>query len=296
MSFNLIGRYIFNLFFSISNMVFIIAEIGTNHVGSMDIAKKIIDAAVNAGCDAVKFQKKNVEQIYDKEFLDSKLNSPWGITEREMRLGREFSLQQFEEIDDYCKGKKIDWFVSCWDTQSQVSMRKFNTKYNKIASAMVTHLKLLNLIAEEEKFTFISTGMSTIEEIETCVNIFKKNNCPFELMHCNSSYPTVFSEVNLNVIPVLREKFGCNVGYSGHETSSYIVGVCASMLGATSIERHVTVDRTLYGHDQAASLEPLGLQILVRDIRLIDTIRGDGVKKVMDSEIPNMKKLRQRFV
>jgi len=277
-------------------MVFIIAEIGTNHVGSIDIAKKIIDAAVDAGCDAVKFQKKNVEQIYDKEFLDSKLDSPWGITEREMRLGREFSLQQFEEIDDYCKKKNIDWFVSCWDTQSQVSMRKFNTKYNKVASAMVTHLKLLNLIAEEKKFTFISTGMSTIEEIETCVNIFKKNDCPFELMHCNSSYPTAFSEVNLNVIPVLREKFGCNVGYSGHETSSYIAGICASMLGATSIERHVTIDRTLYGHDQAASLEPLGLQILVRDIRLIDTLRGDGVKKIMDSEIPNMKKLRQRFV
>jgi len=277
-------------------MVFIIAEIGTNHVGSIDIAKKIIDAAVDAGCDAVKFQKKSVEQIYDKEFLDSKLDSPWGITEREMRLGREFSLQQFEEIDDYCKKKNIDWFVSCWDTQSQISMRKFNIKYNKVASAMVTHLKLLNLIAEEKKFTFISTGMSTIEEIETCVNIFKKNDCPFELMHCNSSYPTTFSEVNLNVIPKLREKFGCNVGYSGHETSSYIVGICASMLGATSIERHVTIDRTLYGHDQAASLEPLGLKILVRDIRLIDTLRGDGVKKVMDSEIPNMKKLRQRFV
>lgn len=277
-------------------MVFIIAEIGTNHVGSIDIAKKIIDVAVDAGCDAVKFQKKSVEQIYDKEFLDSKLDSPWGSTEREMRLGREFSLQQFEEIDDYCKKKNIDWFVSCWDTQSQISMRKFNTKYNKVASAMVTHLKLLNLIAEEKKFTFISTGMSTIEEIETCVNIFKKNDCPFELMHCNSSYPTAFSEVNLNVIPVLREKFGCNVGYSGHETSSYIAGICAVMLGATSVERHVTIDRTLYGHDQAASLEPLGLQILVRDIRLIDTIRGDGVKKVMDSEIPNMKKLRQRFV
>ena len=277
-------------------MVFITAEIGTNHVGSIDIAKKIIDVAVETGCDAVKFQKKDVENIYSKEFLDTYLESPWGTTQRSMRLNREFSLEQFKEIDDYCRTKKIEWYVSCWDTKSQIEMRQFNTKYNKVASAMLTHEKLLHLIAEERKHTLISTGMSTIDDIEKAVNIFKKHDCPFELMHTNSSYPSTLDEANLYVISELQKKFKCEVGYSGHEKSAYLVCVCAVMLGATSIERHVTIDRTLYGHDQAASLEPLGLRRLVRDIRAVDKILGDGKKRIWDSELETVKKLRQKFV
>ena len=277
-------------------MVFITAEIGTNHVGSIDIAKKIIDVAVETGCDAVKFQKKDVKNIYSKEFLDAYLESPWGTTQRSMRLNREFSLEQFKEINDYCRTKKIEWYVSCWDTKSQIEMRQFNTKYNKVASAMLTHEKLLHLIAEERKHTFISTGMSTIDDVEKAVNIFKKHDCPFKLMHTNSSYPSTLDEANLYVISELQKKFKCEVGYSGHEKSAYLVCVCAVMLGATSIERHITIDRTLYGHDQAASLEPSGLRRLVRDIRAVDKILGDGKKRVWDSELETVKKLRQKFV
>jgi len=276
-------------------LVFITAEIGTNHMGSIDISKKIIDAAIAAGCNAVKFQKKNVEKIYTKKFLDSYLVSPWGTTQREMRLQREFSDKQFKEIDRYCKRKKIHWFVSCWDLESQIHMRKFKTKYNKVASAMLIHHTLLETIAKEKKYTFIGTGMSTMNDIAKAVKIFRKFNCPFELMHSHSSYPMPLHEANLKVIQTLEKKFKCNVGYSGHESSGYLVSVVAVLLGATSIERHVTIDRTLYGHDQAASLEPLGLIRLVRDIRLIDTILGDGKKRVWTSELPNIKKLRQIF-
>lgn len=277
-------------------MVFITAEIGTNHCGSIEIAKKIIDVAVDAKCDAVKFQKKNVEKIYTKDFLDSLLESPWGKTQRDMRLHREFSETQFKEIDKYCKTKKISWFVSCWDLESQKNMRKFKTKYNKVASPMLIHEKLLHIIAEEEKYTFIATGMSTMKEISKAVKIFEQYNCPFELMHAHSSYPMPIKETNLKMIQTLKKKFKCNVGYSGHEKTAYLVSLTAVILGATSIERHVTIDRTMYGHDQAASLEPLGLKRMVRDIRMVGQIFGDGKKRIWDSEIPNMKKLRQVFI
>ena len=276
-------------------MVFIIAEIGTNHMGNLKIAKQIIDVAKDAGCDAVKFQKKNINKIYTQEFLDSTIDSPWGTTQREMRFHREFSIKQFEEINIYCKKKKIVWFASCWDTQSQISMRKFKTKYNKVASAMLTHNKLLELIAKEKKYTFISTGMSTMKNIENATTIFKKYKCPFELMHCHSAYPMPAKEANLNMIPVLKKKFKCNVGYSGHEVSATNVSIPAVMLGASSIERHITLNRTWYGNDQAASLEPQGIHRLVRDIRVIDKIRGNGKKKIWPAEIPNQKKLRQIF-
>lgn len=276
-------------------MVFITAEIGTNHCGSIEIAKKIIDVAVDAGCDAVKFQKKNVEKIYTKEFLDSYLESPWGTTQREMRLHREFTDEQFKELDRYCKKKNIPWYVSCWDVQSQINMRKFKTKYNKVASAMLIHRKLLETIAEEGKYTFIGTGMSTMKDISNAVKIFKEYNCPFELMHSHSAYPMPIHEANLKVIQTLKKKFKCKVGYSGHERSSYLLCVAAVMLGATSLERHVTIDRTLYGHDQAASLEPSGLKRMVRDVRLLDIILGDGKKRVWESESVAQKKLRQIF-
>jgi N-acetylneuraminate synthase len=276
-------------------MVFIIGEIGTNHAGDIKIAKKIIDAAVAAGFDAIKFQKKNVEKIYTNKFLDSYLESPWGTTQREMRLYREFSNKQFNEIDKYCKKKKIPWFVSCWDVDSQIEMKKFKLKYNKIASAMLIHEKLLKIVAKEKKHTFVSTGMSEMKDIEKAVKIFRKEKCPFELLHTNSSYPMKNNEANLKLISTLAKKFKCNVGYSGHEKGASFVSTAAVIMGATTIERHITIDRTLYGHDQAASLEPEGMRRLVRDIRMIDEIMGDGVKRIWKSELPNMKKLRQIF-
>jgi N-acetylneuraminate synthase len=277
-------------------MVFIVGEIGTNHMGNIEIAKQIIDAAVNAGFDAVKFQKKDVENIYTKEFLDSHLESPWGKTQREMRLHREFSDIQFQKINDYCKKKKIPWFVSCWDLKSQKHMRKFKTKYNKVASAMLIHKKLLEIIAKEKKPTFISTGMSTLKDIENAIKIFRDYDCPFELMHSHSSYPMNPEEANLKLIPVLKKKFKCDVGYSGHEPGASLICVSAVLMGAISIERHITIDRTMYGHDQSASLEPEGMRRLVRDIKLLDVILGDGRKRIWDSEKPNMEKLRQKFV
>ena len=277
-------------------MVFIIAELGTNHMGDIQNAKKIINAAAFAGCDAVKLQKKNVEKIYTKEFLDSPIESPWGSTQRDMRQHREFNDNQFKQIDLHCKRKKIPWFVSCWDVESQIHMRKFRTKFNKIASAMLVHEKLLHTIAEEKKYTFISTGMSSLKDIEKAVKIFRKHHCPFELMHCHSAYPMPIEEANLKLIPFLRKKFRCKVGYSGHEAAATYVSLPAVFLGATSIERHVTLDRSSYGTDQAASLEPKGLNTLIRDIRVIEKIMGDGKKRIWTSEIPNLKKLRQILV
>ena len=274
-------------------MIFITAEIGTNHLGDIKVVKQLIDVAKTAGCNAIKFQKKSVSKIYSEKFLNSYLESPWGITQRDMRIHREFSIKQIQEIDKYCKKKKISWYTSCWDVDSQLQMRRFKTKYNKVASAMLVHHKLLEIIAEEKKYTFIATGMSTLKDIEKAVKIFRKHKCPFELLHCHSSYPMPLEEANLNMIPFLKKKFKCKVGYSGHESSASNVCVPAVMLGATSIERHITLNRTWYGNDQAASLEPDGLKRLVRDIRLIEKILGDGKKRIWKSEIPVQKKLRQ---
>ena len=273
-------------------MVFITAEIGINHNGDINIAKKLIDIAKNANCDAVKFQKRTVEKVYSKQVLDSPRESPWGTTTREQKLGLEFNKKEYDIIDAYCKEKGIEWFASSWDIDSQLFLRNYHLKHNKIASAMLTNVKLLNIVAEEKKHTFISTGMSTIDQIDQAVKVFKNNNCPFELMHSNSSYPMKPDEANLQCIKTLKEKFNCNVGYSGHETSGYNISLAAAILGATSIERHITIARAMYGSDQAASLEPIGLVRLVRDIRMLDLIMGDGVKKVYPSEISVMKKLR----
>ena len=277
-------------------MVFIAAEIGINHNGDIKIAKKLIDLAVSSGCDAVKFQKRTVNKVYSKEVLDGPRESPWGTTQREQKEGLEFSISDYKTIDKYCKQKKIQWYVSCWDIDSQIEMRKFKTKYNKVASAMLIHTKLLETIAEEKKHTFISTGMSTMNDISKAIKIFKKHKCPFELMHSHSSYPMKIEEANLKLIQTLKKKFKCDVGYSGHEATASLICVAAVLQGATSIERHITLDRTMYGSDQAASLEPEGLLRLVRDIRLLDIILGDGKKKIWDSEKSAMKKLRERLV
>ena len=273
-------------------MVFITAEIGINHNGDIDITKKLIDVAISAGCDAVKFQKRNIEKVYSKSVLDSPRDSKWGNTTRDQKLGLEFDLDEYKIIDNYCKNNNIEWYASSWDLDSQDFLKQFNLKHNKVASAMLTNISLLEKIAEEKKHCFISTGMSTIEQIQTAINIFKKFQCPFDLQHSNSSYPMNPEEANLKCIQTLKEKFNCNVGYSGHESMGYLICISAVLLGASSIERHITLDRSMYGSDQAASLEPQGLNRLVRDIRGIDQILGDGIKRIWPSEIPVMEKLR----
>ena len=276
-------------------MTFVIAEIGINHNGDLDIAKKLIDAAVDAKCDAVKFQKRTIEKVYSKKVLDTPRDSPWGTTTYHQKNGLEFSFSEFKKIDRYCKKQKIQWFVSCWDVDSQINMREFKTKYNKVASAMLLHKKLLKTIAEEGKHTFISTGMSTLTQIGHAVKIFRDYKCPFELMHSNSAYPMPIEEANLKVIHTLQKKFKCDVGYSGHEVTPYLVTLAAVLQGASSIERHITLNRAMYGSDQSASLEPLAFKKMVTEIRKINVILGDGKKRIWDSEKPAMEKLRQTF-
>lgn len=271
--------------------VFFIAEIGINHNGDIDICKKLIDVAVEAGCDAVKFQKRDIDLVYSKEILDSPRESPWGNTQRDQKNGLEFKYQDYLEIDNYCRLKKIKWFASAWDVNSQLFLRKFNCEYNKVASAMLVDIQMLELIAEEKKYTFISTGMSTMNDIETAVKIFNEKKCPFELMHCVSTYPMKNHDANLRMIGVLQKKFNCNVGYSGHETG-LTISYAAVALGATSIERHITLDRAMYGSDQSASISPVGLKKLVPEIRKIEMALGDGEKKILQDEILLAKKLR----
>ena len=273
-------------------MVFITAEIGINHNGDIENAKKLIELSKAAGCNAVKFQKRTIDKVYTKEQLDSVRESPWGTTTREQKEGLEFNKTEYDVINEHCLNKNSESYASSWDIDSQIFLRQYDLKHNKIASPMLTNKKLLQVIAEEHKPTFISTGMSTLDEIRTAVQIFRDNNCNFELQHSNSSYPMKDMEANLLCIQTLNKEFKCNIGYSGHESSGYLICICAVVLGAASIERHVTLDRTMYGSDQAASLEPKGLERLVRDVRNIEKVLGDGKKRVWDSEIPIMKKLR----
>ena len=273
------------------NNTFVIAEIGINHNGDLEIAKKLIAGAAAAGCDAVKFQKRTIDMVYSKEDLDRPRESPWGMTNREQKNGLEFNKKEYDVINNYCKQKGIEWLASAWDIESQLFLRQYNLKYNKVASAMLTHRTLLNTIAEEGRHTFISTGMSTLEQIEKAVQIFRKHNCPFELMHCNSTYPMQPEDANLNVMKTLKEKFSCDVGYSGHEVG-LIVSCAAATLGATSIERHITLDRSMYGSDQSSSVELGGLSRLVHHIRTIEKAMGSDRKKVTETELQIAKKLR----
>lgn len=270
---------------------FIIAEIGINHNGDLEIAKKLIDAAVEAGCDMVKFQKRTVEEVYSAADLDRLRESPWGTTNREQKNGLEFTKKDYDDIDNYCRSKGIHWTASAWDVESQLFLRSYNLTYNKVASAMLTNRDLLETIAEEGRYTFISTGMSTIEQIGKAIEVFRGAHCPFELMHCNSTYPMKTKDANLNTIATLREAFNCDVGYSGHEVGIIVTCVAVS-LGATSIERHITLDRSMYGSDQASSLEVGGLRKLTDYIREIEKSFGDGVKRVTKIEKEIAKKLR----
>jgi N-acetylneuraminate synthase len=274
--------------------IFFVAEIGINHNGDMKICKQLIDLAASAGCDAVKFQKRDIDSVYSKKLLDSYRESPWGTTQREQKMGLEFNKEEYQEIDEYCKTKNIEWFASAWDLKSQLFLREFNCKYNKIASAMIVHEELLKMVAEEKKHTFISTGLSTMENIENAVNIFRDKKCPFELMHCVSTYPMKDTDANLKTILTLREKFKCDVGYSGHETG-LAISYAAAALDITSLERHITLDRAMYGSDQAASLAPPGLRKIVPEVRKIKEALGDGIKRILEDEKPIAKKLRENL-
>ena len=272
--------------------IYIIAEIGINHNGDIEIAKQLIDAASDAGFDAVKFQKRTIDKVYTKEFLDSPRESPWGTTQRAQKEGLEFSVDEYKFIDSYCKEKKIQWSASAWDIDAQIFLQQFDCTFNKVASPMLGHIPLLRLIASEKKRTFISTGMSTIEEIDEVVKIFKDANCPFELMHCNSTYPMKDEDANLRCIPMLKERYGCEVGYSGHESSLIKVCTAAVALGATSLERHITLDRAMYGSDQAASIEINALRNFAESVRAIPDVLGSGKKILTDAERKVRDKLR----
>ena len=271
--------------------IFIIAEIGINHNGSLDIAKKLIDMAVDTGCDAVKFQKRTIDIVYTKDVLDTPRESPWGTTTREQKMGLEFGVEEYKEIDRYCKEKNIEWFASAWDVESQKFLRQFKCKYNKIASALLTHIPLLEEVASEKLHTFISTGMATYSDIDKAVEIFKKHNCPFTLMHTVSVYPCPEEDLNLNLIHTLKQKYNCPVGYSGHETSP-VPSIAAAAMGITALERHVTLDRTMYGSDQSASLEKRGLEILVTGVRSVEKSLGSGKKEFGEAEQKVASKLR----
>ena len=255
--------------------IFVIAEIGINHNGSLDICKQLIDVAVRAGADAVKFQKRTLELVYTKELLDSPRESPWGTTQRDQKEGLELDLDDYKEIDRYCKQQNIAWFASAWDLESQKFLRQFDCKFNKVASAMIVYEDLLREIASEKKHTFISTGMSTKKDIDLAVTIFREAKCSFELMHCVSTYPMDDKDANLRRIETLRDTYKCDVGYSGHETG-LAISYGAIGYGISSLERHITLDRAMYGSDQAASLEPVGFISLLSGVRKIENVHGDG--------------------
>lgn len=274
------------------NKTFIIAEIGINHNGDIEIARQLIKGAKDAGADAVKFQKRTVKKVYTKEELDKPRESPWGTTNREQKEGLELNEKEYKEIDRYCRTLEVPWFASAWDLESAEFLGQFNLPYSKIPSPLITHRKLLHTIAQQGRYTFISTGMSTIEEIGTAINIFKQYDCFFEIMHCNSTYPSKDEELNLNCIKILIDTFGCKVGYSGH-SAGIMDGILAVALGATSVEKHITIARTLYGSDQSASLEVHGFRKMVEYIRYCEAALGQGRKIITSGEEKVKAKLRR---
>jgi len=275
------------------NKIFIISEIGINHNGDLKLAKQMIKESKISGADAVKFQKRDIDLVYDKKQLDSERKSPWGNKFRDQKEGLEFNFDDYKEIEIYCKELNIDWFASAWDHKSLEFLSKFNLKYNKIASAMIIDKNFLELVAKQKKYTFISTGMSDFETIDQAIDIFRKYNCEFELMHCISQYPFDDKIANLNMIKVLRERYNCKVGYSGHEKGGLAISYAASALGISSLERHFTIDRSMYGSDQSASITPQTFRELIGGIRKIESaIRGDENKKILDIEIEVANKLR----
>jgi N-acetylneuraminate synthase len=269
---------------------FIIAEIGINHNGDIDLAKRLISVAVAAGCDAVKFQKRTVEVVYTPEELAKPRENPFGPTNGDLKYGLEFGQEEYEEIDAFCRSVKMAWFASPWDEGSVDFLEQFHPPVHKIASASLTDDNLLRYIRRTGKPVILSTGMSTYSEIDHALEVLGKQD--LILMHATSTYPANYDELNLRAIPAMAERYGVPIGYSGHETG-IPTSVCAAALGACCVERHITLDRAMWGSDQAASLEPNGITRLVRDIRLWEQSRGDGIKRVYEREMPIIKKLRR---
>ncbi len=270
---------------------YIVAEIGINHNGDIAIAKKLIDAAVDSGCDAVKFQKRTVDVVYTADELAKPRENPFGPTNGDLKRGLEFSAAQYQEIDHHCRQQGIAWFASCWDESSVDFIEKFNPPCYKIASASMTDDGLLRHHRKTGRPLIVSTGMSTLAQVDHAVEVLGKDG--LVLMHTNSTYPSKLEELNLRVIPALVKRYGVPVGYSGHEVG-LAPSIGAAAMGACMIERHITLDRAMWGSDQAASVEPQGFSRLVRDVRAIELSFGDGVKRVYDTEVPIMKKLRRK--
>ena len=272
------------------NPCFVIAEIGINHNGDIELAKKLIAVAVAAGCDAVKFQKRTVDVVYTAEELAKPRENPFGPTNGDLKRGLEFTQEEYEELNRYCLELRIPWFASCWDEASVDFIQHFNPPCYKIASASLTDDNLLRYTRATGKPILLSTGMSTIEEVDHAVEVLGKKD--LILLHACSTYPAYYEELNLRVIPLLRERYGLPVGYSGHETGLPST-LAAVALNASVVERHITMDRSMWGSDQAASLEPGGITKLVGQIRLVEKSMGDGVKRVLEREQPIIHKLRR---
>jgi len=269
---------------------YIVAEIGINHNGDIEMAKKLIDVAVHAECNAVKFQKRTIDVVYTKEDLSKPRENPFGETNGDLKYGLEFEKEQYDQIDQYCKEKGIAWYFSPWDEKSVDFAEQYNPPCHKIASATLTDDGLLQHIRSKDRPIILSTGMSTLEQVDHAVEVLGKED--LILLHSCSTYPAYYEELNLRVIPTLKQRYAIPVGYSGHETG-LPSSSAAVALGACMIERHITLDRSMWGSDQAASLEPNGISRLVRDIRLIETAMGDGVKRLIEREVPIMQKLRR---
>jgi N-acetylneuraminate synthase len=269
---------------------YVIAEIGINHNGDIDLAKRLVSVAVAAGCDAVKFQKRTVEIVYSSEELAKPRESPFGSTNGDLKFGLELDYYDYQEIDAFCRASKITWFASCWDEKSVDFINRFNPPCYKIASASLTDDNLLRHTRATGKPVILSTGMSTLDQIDHAVDVLGSQD--LILLHACSTYPAYYEELNLRAIPIMRERYGVPVGYSGHETGIAST-VAAAVLGACCVERHITLDRSLWGSDHAASLEPNGISRVVRDIRLVEQSLGDGVKRVYEREHPIIKKLRR---
>ncbi len=271
--------------------VFVIAEIGINHNGDIDVARKLIDAAAETGCDAVKFQKRTPELCVPPEQRDILRETPWGlITYMDYRYKVEFGEPAYAEIDRHCRQRGILWTASCWDEPSVDFIARFQPAFLKISSAALTDDSLLKRYRQEGCPLILSTGMSTLEQVDHAVEVLGTDD--LILLHCTSTYPAKAEEINLRCMDALRERYDVPVGYSGHEPGLQI-SIAAAAVGACCIERHITLDRTMWGSDQAASVEPHGFSRLVRDIRVIETAMGDGCKKVYDSEKPIIRKLRR---
>jgi N-acetylneuraminate synthase len=270
---------------------FIVAEIGINHNGDVNIAKKLIDVAAFAGCDAVKFQKRTVDVVYSAEELVKPRESPFGTTNGDLKRGLEFGLKEYKEIDRYCKTKKIMWFASCWDEGSVDFINQFSVPCYKIASASLTDDGLLKYTRKKGKPLILSCGMSTMNQVDHAVKVLGKKD--LIILHTCSTYPSDYKDLNLKVIPALRARYKVPIGYSGHETG-IPSSSAAVALGACVVERHITLERSMWGSDQAASLGPSGVIKLVRDVRLVEMSMGDGVKQVCESEKPIMHKLRRK--